>query len=298
MKLPFLVTIHNTYTVVTRDFVGSPMFQKRYTHKFSPAKNKISIKKRNSRIIQIGHSTRWRTFITLTFNNSNYFTDPSLIQPYFRRFIKKIYYIYYLAYRSRAELPERRESSKLSNRSECVGGIRPTHTINTKNKFVIRNSVNKHHNINTKFRYLAVLEYGAKNGRLHFHMLTNLKFNNPDFFTKPKLIKLRTKSTLCNKVKKFILRSRIKPNLWNYGYSDVVRVTNKNCNAVYYLCKYLTKSSVLRVPLGKREVFSSRGLNPVFKIRTFDPERYIDNMGVYVNIGRSTIYIKKKDTKK
>jgi len=130
-----------------------------------------------------------------------------------------------------------------------------------------------------KFKYLAVLEHGGKTGRIHYHMLSDIPWASPIFEHA-----FHTKRKVCN--------------LWDYGFSDVVKVKNDKCNAVFYLCKYLSKNNKNRTPIGKREVFSSRGLNKVEVVETFDISvinSYLVNMEPYVKLGRSTIFIKKKE---
>jgi len=129
------------------------------------------------------------------------------------------------------------------------------------------------------FKYLAVLEHGGKTGRIHYHMLSTIPWASSIFEHA-----FHTKRKVCN--------------LWDYGFSDVVKVKNDKCNAVFYLCKYLSKNNKNRTPIGKREVFSSRGLSAVEVVETFDESvvnSYLENMVEYVTIGRSTIYIKQKE---
>lgn len=190
MGFPNLITKHNTYLCVTKNYIHPSFFQGHFKIKKGDSKNKVSIKKRNSRIIQIGHSVEWKTFLTLTFSPEFYWDDLKSIQKQFRAFLKSFYY--------RVET----------------------------------------------FKYLAVLEYGGQTGRIHYHMLTDIDFESDifSFHEHP---------------------SRKTCPLWYFGFSDVTKVNNENCNAVFYLCKYLTKNTQNRTPIGKREVFSSRGLNKI-----------------------------------
>lgn len=190
MKLPNLITKHNTYLCVTKDYIHPSFLQGCYSVPIGEAKRKGSIKKRNSRIIQIGHAVKWKTFLTLTFSPEFYWKDLDKIQKQFRQFLKSLYY-------------------------------------------EIKN-----------FKYLAVLEYGEQTGRIHYHMLTDIDFNEWIFSFRE-----HPTHKVCE--------------LWDFGFSDVASVSNENCNAVFYLTKYLSKDSENRTPIGKREVFSSRGLNKV-----------------------------------
>lgn len=188
MKKLTLITQHNTYLCVTRDYIPPELFQGKFRIRDRTPKCKCSVKKRNSRIIQIGHGAEWKTFLTLTFSPEFYWRDLSRIQKQFRSFIKSLYY----------EI--------------------------------------KH------FKYLAVLEYGGQTGRVHYHMLTDIPFDSWMFSFRD-----HPTHKVCD--------------LWDFGFSDVASVSNENCNAVFYLAKYLTKDIKHRTPIGKREVFSSRGLN-------------------------------------
>jgi len=223
-RLPFLITKHNTYLSLTPNYLHSSFFSKRkhYKRKNMPL-YKVSIRKRNSRIIQIGHACQWQTFITLTFSPKYYWPDYAVIQKYFRSFIKSLRYH------------------------------------------------------EPQMKYLAVLEHGATTARIHYHVLTTIPFV-ADIFEHA----FHTKRKVCN--------------IWDYGFSDVVRVQNNNCNAVYYLCKYLGKGDINRPPVGKREVFSSKGLNKVEKTVVYDPFSYLVNYKEYANLGRSIIFIKKKES--
>lgn len=189
-KLPNLIVKHNTYLCVTKDYIHPSMFQGHFKVKKRGSFEKGSVKKRNSRIVQIGHGCEWETFLTLTFSPEYYWDDLQKIQKQFRAFIKSLYY----------EVK--------------------------------------------KFKYLAVLEYGGQTKRIHYHMLTTIPFDSEIFY----FLNHPTKK-VCN--------------LWDFGFSDVSKVNNKNCNAVFYLAKYLSKNSENRTPIGKREVFSSNGLNKI-----------------------------------
>lgn len=193
IKFPTLITHHNTYLCVTKDYIAPYLFQKKYQSMHGEAKEKVSLKKRNSRIIQIGHSTEWTSFITLTFSPEFYWDDLKKIQSQFRAFIKSLYYE--------------------------IG----------------------------KFKYLAVLEYGRRTGRVHYHFLCDIPFDSWIF------------EYANHPTKKVCV-------LWDFGFSDVSKVDNSNCNAVFYLCKYLSKDNSDRPPIGKREVFSSRGLNKIKRV--------------------------------
>lgn len=132
-----------------------------------------------------------------------------------------------------------------------------------------------------KFKYLAVLEHGGKTGRIHYHMLTDIPWTHSIFE-----FAFHDKRKVCN--------------IWDFGFSDVVKVKNDKVNAVYYMCKYLGKTDKNRTPIGKREVFSSRGLSPKDIVVTTDVDvvnYYTNSLKEYVKIGHSHIYIKNREVK-
>jgi len=253
---PSLVTIHNTYISVTPDYIHNTFFQshsliRSRLHSRSLPTIKTSISKRNSRIRQIGYSTSWKTFITLTFSNSYYsWSDYDLLQHYFRLLIKKLH---------NKTLQQPRLTDKLVDANWLFN-----HSDQTGQTVKPRSNL----------RYLAVLEHGKKSGRIHYHILTNIPYSSSCF--------RKHKSD----------KRKVLP-AWTYGFSDVVKVSNKNCNAVHYLMKYVTKKAKRRTPVGKREVFSSAGLNKVKKILTYNPRRYLTGHELSGRFNRSLIYYKK-----
>lgn len=130
------------------------------------------------------------------------------------------------------------------------------------------------------FKYLAVLEHGGENGRIHYHMLTDIDIDSEIFIN-------------------FKLKNRKICPEWKYGFSDVTKVHNRNCNAVFYLLKYLSKEDKYRTPIGKREVFSSRGLGKVTKKIVHESELgdILNGTRYYTTYegprGNSQIYLKK-----
>jgi len=219
MKLPNLITKHNTYICITKDYVDKKYLQGNFKVKKNDSKVKVDLKKRNSRIIQIGHAVQWKTFLTLTFSPEFYWSDLSKIQKQFRAFIKTLYYF--------------------------IG----------------------------EFKYLAVLEYGGQTGRIHYHFLCDISFDSWIFEFRD------------HPFKKVCL-------LWNYGFSDVSKVNNENCNAVFYLCKYLTKNPANRTPIGKREVFSSNKLNKKIRDIVYGNITAVVGYREYAKCGKTTIYVK------
>jgi len=250
---PSLITFHNTYASITPDYIHSCYLSKHRRKSHNSPSKKSSIPHRNSRIRQIGYSTNWSTFITLTFNNKYYWSDYNLFQHQFRLFIKKL--------EKRTQAPHT-----------------PLITANSHNYrelFLNRDQNGLPVKPRSYLRYLAVLEHGKKSGRIHYHILTNISFSSGSCFRKLK----SDKHKICP--------------LWTCGFSDVAEVTNENCNAVHYLLKYLTKKQQRRTPIGKREVFSSRGLNEVKKIVTYEPSKYLTDYDFGATFNQSIIYYKK-----
>lgn len=133
-----------------------------------------------------------------------------------------------------------------------------------------------YHFVNLK--YLAVLEHGKKRSRVHYHILTNIPYNNPLFRHEH-----TEKRQVCD--------------LWEFGYSDVQKVQNDNCNAVFYLLKYIEKGDANRTPIGKREVFASKGLAQEIRLicKEEDLGEILEGYQYYDTTYNSQIFIKNKD---
>lgn len=233
---PFcLITVHQTYVSVTRNYIG-PQFllsygiKKHTTH--GDPKQKVPYQLRNKRILQLGMSCQWETFITLTFSPDNYPSDNMTddwsnyqhFQKCFRQFTRALKWRY----------PD--------------------------------------------VKYLGVLEHGKRRGRVHYHILTTIPYNSPIFRHN-----LTEKRQVCD--------------LWQFGYSDVQKVQNDNCNAVFYLLKYIEKGDANRTPIGKREVFASKGLakTTTLIVKENELDKYLYNCQYYDTYHSTQIYIKKSD---
>lgn len=232
--LPYcLVTCHTSYKAVTRQYLQPQLLKSsklalNANHSPGLPKQKVSLKKRNRQIRQIGLSVEWTTFITLTFAPDNYppdnnWKDYVQIQQKFRAFTRALKYRY----------PD--------------------------------------------LKYLGVLEHGKKHGRKHFHLLTNIPYDSTIFE-----FNLTDKRKICN--------------LWQEGYTDVQKVNNDNCNAVFYLLKYVEKGDNCRTPIGKREVFASKGLGKVKKkvVHRSKLHDELDGYKFYDKYYHTEIWVKKK----
>lgn len=281
IDLPTLLTIHNTYTSVTPNYIHPFFFAKKKLRR-SVSVHKCSIRKRNSRIIQLGYSTQWSTFLTLTFNNTNYSSDYTNLQSLFHQFIKSLYYTINSLSNTKTELVNNSQArdkvASICDNDDTFLSQLETYSIKDISEMFSSGDYSRMDK--PRLKYLAVIEHGGKTGRVHFHMLTNILYSAPFFQYTEQALKKHLDRKICL--------------LWNNGFSDVVAVNNKNCNAVHYLCKYLTKLNKNRVPIGKREVFSSRGLNPVRRVITRTPLDYLRDMELAVNLNRTLIYYKKK----
>lgn len=156
--------------------------------------------------------------------------------------------------------------------------------------------LNNKYNSNYEFKYICVPEF-QKNGRVHYHLLTNIDFNDSNFINENiNLIKLKerlkknkfyifklTKFKKCEcsrediKLNDFDVCIRKNDNLkktynfksksvkyfktlkyWNNGYSNIVSIDN--INIVGYLLKYMTKDIDNRL-FGRRRYFYSLNLH-------------------------------------
>lgn len=312
----YRVTTHSTYLSVSPFRIFTKLKSK---PKSAPSK-KISEKKRNSHLLQLGKSHQWSTFITLTFNSSHYSYYSPQACPNLDD----------LGSGSTGKMLSQSviSSDEFGNRDDTTSSTQPTHTLtrthlcnrdstnlmntthtltrthlcnrdSTKIRQISRsinhnnydykiprtknNTINISYNKNLfkhsttfrsqqippddidydylqsqfrylfnkvlpralgfKFKYLAVLEHGLKNGRAHYHVLTDIPFDNPIF-------------------KHYLNKSRKILPLWQGGYSDVAKLDRSN-KCIFYLLKYLGKAGY-RTPIGKREIFASRGLCKVF----------------------------------
>lgn len=82
----YQITAHTSYLSVSPYLVR----QKYRTYRRPPTK-KVSEKKRNSHLLQLGKSAQWKTFITLTFNDEHYCDrDYQEIQKQFRYLFNKL----------------------------------------------------------------------------------------------------------------------------------------------------------------------------------------------------------------
>ena len=83
-----------------------------------------------------------------------------------------------------------------------------------------------------ELKYLWVLEYGDKNNRLHFHVLTNIPID----------IKLSTSKERKTEAHKK-LEQNFSKKYWKYGYVDIRSLNQEgNTNIALYVSTYIVKS--------------------------------------------------------
>lgn len=104
-----------------------------------------------------------------------------------------------------------------------------TDYINSKKHLkVFFNKLKRHYK---DLKYLWVLEYGSKNKRLHYHVLTNIGIN----------INLSTSKEKKSKEHKKLERSFSK-KYWKYGFVDIRNLKQEdNTNIALYVACYITK---------------------------------------------------------
>lgn len=95
----------------------------------------------------------------------------------------------------------------------------------------LNNFFNKLRKDYKNLKYLWVLEFGTKNKRLHYHVLTNIEIN----------IKLSSSKEKKSKDHKE-LEQNFSKKYWNYGFVDVRSLQQENnTNIALYVATYITK---------------------------------------------------------
>lgn len=103
-------------------------------------------------------------------------------------------------------------------------------------KKYLNNLFNKLRRDNKNLKYLWVLEFGTKNDRLHYHLLSNIKLPEGIKFAKTKCKKgikhKRFEEDFCEKY-------------WSYGFVDVRNLEEEgNKNVGLYISVYITKDLI------------------------------------------------------
>ena len=109
-------------------------------------------------------------------------------------------------------------------------------------------------------KYLWVLEYGELNGRIHYHLLCNIKIDI-------KLSSSIEKKTLNHKK----LESNFNKKYWNLGFVDIRSLKQEdNSNVALYVATYITKSMSIRELEGYRVYgYSNKTLNKPVEVKLY-----------------------------
>ena len=105
------------------------------------------------------------------------------------------------------------------------------------------------------FKYLCVPEF-MKNGRVHYHLLTNIPANS-DIIPKRKPLKLWNKD-----LKKYKRIDYYDIKYWNYGFSSAEIVEGDIKKIVGYISKYMTKDIDNRLFFKNRYLYSQNLFKP------------------------------------
>ena len=121
----------------------------------------------------------------------------------------------------------------------------------------LNNLFNKLRKDYNNLKYLWVLDYGSKNKRLHYHVLTNIGIN----------INLSTSKEKKSKEHKKLERSFSK-KYWKYGFVDIRNLRQEdNTNIALYVACYITKD-LLKLKFNGYRIYgySNKTLNkPIIK---------------------------------
>lgn len=100
-------------------------------------------------------------------------------------------------------------------------------------KKLLNNFFNKLRRNNKDLKYLWVLEFGSKNGRLHYHILINLELPSNINFAKSRERKSKEHKQFENTFNK---------KYWNYGFVDIRNLDQEgNTNIALYVSCYIVK---------------------------------------------------------
>ncbi|EOU1140636.1 hypothetical protein AB8J25_002970 [Clostridium perfringens] len=108
-----------------------------------------------------------------------------------------------------------------------------TQTDYKESKKLINNFFNKLRRNNKDLKYLWVLEFGSKNGRLHYHVLTNLELPININFAKSRERKSDVHKEFENNFRK---------KYWKHGFVDIRNLEQEdNTNIALYVSCYIVK---------------------------------------------------------
>lgn len=132
----------------------------------------------------------------------------------------------------------------------------------------LNNFFNKLRKDYKSLKYLWVLEYGTKNKRLHYHVLTNIKMNITLSSTKE--MKLTEHKALEQEFSK---------NYWNYGFVDIRSLKQEdNTNIALYVACYITQDLLELKFTGYRVYgYSNKTLNKPL-VKTFYDDTSLEEL--------------------
>ena len=133
-----------------------------------------------------------------------------------------------------------RKSTLISTRNNIIRLINTFITLTfaektdyKESKKLLNNFFNKLRRNNKDLKYLWVLEFGTKNNRLHYHLLTNIDLPKEINFAK-------NKEKKSNAHKNF--ENNFREKYWNYGFVDIRNLDQEgNTNIALYVSCYIVK---------------------------------------------------------
>lgn len=139
-----------------------------------------------------------------------------------------------------------RKSTLISTRNNIIRLIKSNDDMNTfitltfaektdykESKKLLNNFFNKLRRNNKDLKYIWVLEFGSKNGRLHYHVLTNLELPSNINFAKSRERKSDVHKEFENTFSK---------KYWQYGFVDIRNLDQEgNTNIALYVSCYIVK---------------------------------------------------------
>lgn len=169
-----------------------------------------------------------------------------------------------------------RKSTLISTRNNIIRLIKSNDDMNTfitltfaektdykESKKLLNNFFNKLRRNNKDLKYLWVLEFGSKNGRLHYHVLTNLELPSNINFAKSR----ERKSDVHKK-----FENTFSKKYWQYGFVDIRNLDQEgNTNIALYVSCYIVKNLLDKQLEGYRVYgYSRKTLNKPITSKTYD----------------------------
>ncbi|XZL20583.1 rolling circle replication-associated protein (plasmid) [Clostridium perfringens] len=130
-------------------------------------------------------------------------------------------------------------------------------------KMLLNNLFNKLRRKYNNLKYLWVLEFGTKNNRLHYHLLTNIELPQEINFASSKERKSDAHKDFENNFNK---------KYWNYGFLDIRNLEQEgNTNIALYVSCYIVKDLLNKQLEGYRVYgYSKKTLNKPIVSKIYD----------------------------